>query len=89
MPADSFARAIATQAAVSVNRSQGMSIAVATARNNDPGGDVAQIQIVDRGLYRKSTGQPTVDEITFGWAFTDAGGTVWRKPATRLERDLL
>lgn len=86
MPADSFARAIATQAAVSANRSQGMSIAMATARNNDPGGDVAQIQIVDRGLYKKSIGLPTEDEIAYGWAFTDAGGTVWRKPATRLIR---
>lgn len=57
-----------------------LTLAQAIARINDTTNSVGQIQIIGRGTYLKSTGTPTSDEATYGWAFTDAGGTVWRKP---------
>lgn len=50
---------------------------------NDPTGNTSEISIAERGTYLKSTAAPTSDETNYGWAFTDAGGTVWRKPITR------
>ena len=83
MPADSLARVIATQALASSGKASGLALSEAIARNNDPSGNVAQIFITGRGAYLKNTTAPTSDEATYGWAFTDAGGTIWRKPITR------
>ena len=67
----------------SLQAATGLTIAQAVARVNDPRGVIAQLQIVGRGIYVKDTVAPTSDEATYGWAFTDAGGTIWRKPMTR------
>lgn len=83
MPTDTFARAMATQAMASSGKASGMAMSDAAARNNDAAGNVAQIFITGRGIYIKSSGAPTTDEASYGWAFTDAGGTIWRKAITR------
>lgn len=58
-------------------------LAGAMTGQNDPTGAISEIAVAGRGTYRKSSIAPTSDEITYGWAFTDAGGKTWRKPITR------
>ncbi len=67
----------------SVYRSPSGALSGAIMGRNDPTGTTAEISVAGRGTYLKSTAAPTSDEATYGWAFTDAGGTVWRKPITR------
>ncbi len=67
----------------SVYRSPSAALTGAVMGRNDPTGTVSEIAVAGRGTYLKSTVAPTTDEATYGWAFTDAGGAIWRKPITR------
>ena len=69
-----------------LDKISGRSLAAATAANLDASGEVEQVHITDRGLYRKSAVAPTATEIDRGFAFTDAGGKTWAQPADRLCR---
>jgi hypothetical protein len=71
---------------MALDKVSGRTIAEAAATDIDATGDVEQVRITGRGIYRKSTAAPTQTEIDREFAFTDAGGTIWAKPADRICR---
>jgi hypothetical protein len=64
----------------------GRSLQEASAVVLDATGEVEQVNITGRGIYRKTAAIPSPTELSRRFAFADAGGTIWAKPVDRICR---